>query len=101
MASEFLDIGNWYQTQSGCAVAHYFPIILQSLLTSHLLIVTLSLTWEDKHHNIVQRLTEAGAAHSQRGVEVIKEGIEQRHQQPGGASHNVPHGEQGLARTVL
>ena len=64
-------------------------------------IITLSLTWEDKHHNIVQRLTEAGAAHSQRGVEVIKEGIEQRHQESGGARHDVPHGEQGLARAVL
>ena len=70
-------------------------------MTSRLLIITLSLTWEDKHHNIVQRLTEAGAAHSQRGVEVIKEGIEQRHQHPGGAGHDVPHGEQRLDRAVL
>lgn len=58
-------------------------------------------TWKDKHHDIVQRLAEAGAAHCQRGVEVIKQEIEERHQEPGGPGHDVPDRKQRLARAVL
>ena len=53
-----LEIGYLYQTQINS--------LYMSLLTSN------CLTWKDKHHHIVQRLAEAGAAHCQRGVEVIK-----------------------------
>ena len=70
-------------------------------MTSINKILCLHLTWEDEHHDVVQRLAEAGAAHGQGGVEVIEEEVEDRDQQPGGASHDVPDGEQGLARAVL